>query len=624
MNKYMKKLAAGLLAFALMVMLLPAGVVVSFAASGKLSFSDPTVSVGDQISVTMKIAADAALGSSDVMLQYDADALEFVSGTNSNGGAGSVRVIGSAEAADQKTFSFTLKFNALKAGTSSITVKSQEVYDADSKAVTLNHIGSSSVKINAADTSSRDASLASLTISPGTLKPAFSADTTEYTAAVPSDVTSITVSAPAKDGGAKVTVSGNDDLQDGENTITCTVTAEDGETTKTYTIVVTKSDDAAASAGETDSDSAETNAGVVGEDGNWTVADTFDDSELPSGFTATEIEYEGRTVKAATDDSGMTLLYMTDDSGNGDFFVYNSETGALSAYVVVKMAEKTAEKTVVVLPPECIPEGTALPDGFAECTIDIGDHTVHGWIWKDSGDSAPEYCIVYGRNENGEEGFYRYDQKEMTLQRYFQDPDAADARSKYLKVAEDYNSLLKDYEIRGMFVIGLFALSILLVIIIIVLLLRKPKAPKNPDRDGYDDDYGDYEGGRKNRKSEPKKAQKTGKSAKAPERRTASRPAARREELFDEEEEEIQIPRRRPEAAETCRPAAKRREAVRTENVPERTDTPERPVRKNVADMEKDLSKNLAKEAAKAAPKAAPAEKRNEDDDDFEFIDLDL
>ena len=619
MNKYMKKLAAGLLAFALMVMLLPAGVVVSFAASGKLSFSDPTASVGDQISVTMKIAADAALGSSDVMLQYDADALEFVSGTNSNGGAGSVRVIGSAEAADQKTFSFTLKFNALKAGTSSITVKSQEVYDADSKAVTLDHIGSSSVKINAADTSSKDASLASLTISPGTLKPAFSADVTEYTAAVPGDVTSITVSAPAKDGGAKVAVSGTDDLQDGENTITCTVTAEDGETTKTYTIVVTKSDDAAASNGETDAGSAETNAGVIGEDGNWTVADTFDDSELPSGFTATEIEYEGRTVKAATDDSGMTLLYMTDDSGNGDFFVYNSGTGALSAYVVVKMAEKT----VVVLPPECIPEGTALPDGFAECTIDIGDHTVHGWIWKDSGDSAPEYCVVYGRNENGEEGFYRYDQKEMTLQRYFQDPDAADARSKYLKVAEDYNSLLKDYEIRGMFVIGLFALSILLVIIIIVLLLRKPKAPKNPGRDGYDD-YGDYEGGRKNRKSEPKKAQKTGKSAKAPERRTASRPVARREELFDEEEEEIQIPPRRPEAVETHRPAAKRREAVRTENVPEKTDTPERPVRKNVADMEKDLSKNLAKEAAKAVPKAAPAEKKSEADDDFEFIDLDL
>ena len=616
----MKKLAAGLLAFALMVMLLPAGSMVSFAGSGKLSFSDPTVSVGDQVSVTMKITSDGALGSSDVMLQYDADALEFVSGTNANGGAGSVRVTGSAEAADQKVFSFTLKFNALKAGTSSITVTSQEVYDADSKAVTLDHVGSASVKINAAASSSKDASLSSLEISPGTLKPAFSADVTEYTAAVSSDVTSVTVSAPAKDGAAKVAISGNDDLQDGENTITCTVTAEDGETTKTYTIVVTKSDEAASSDEETTADSTETSGGVVGEEGNWTVADTFDDSELPSGFTATEIEYEGRTVKAATDDSGMTLLYMTDDTGKGDFFVYNSETGTLSAYVVVKMAEKT----VVVLPPECIPEGTALPDGFAECTIDIGDHTVHGWIWKDSGDSAPEYCVVYGRNENGDEGFYRYDQKEMTLQRYFQDPDAADARSKYLKVAEDYNSLLKDYEIRGFFVIGLFALCIILVIIVVVLLLRKPKAPKNPGRDRYDDEYDDYEDGRKNRKSGKQTTKKSGMTAKAPERRPAARPAARTETLPCEEEEEA--PRRRQPAAQARRPAVQTRETVRTERPSAETGTaaperPARPVRKNVADVEKDLSRNLAKEAE--AAKAAP-DKKTENDDDFEFIDLDL
>lgn len=616
----MKKLAAGLLAFALMVMLLPAGSMVSFAASGKLSFSDPTASVGDQVSVTMKITSDGALGSSDVMLQYDADALEFVSGTNANGGAGSVRVTGSAEAADQKVFSFTLKFNALKAGTSSITVTSQEVYDADSKAVTLDHVGSASVKINAAASSSKDASLSSLEISPGTLKPAFSADVTEYTAAVSSDVTSVTVSAPAKDGAAKVAISGNDDLQDGENTITCTVTAEDGETTKTYTIVVTKSDEAASSDEETTADSTETSGGVVGEEGNWTVADTFDDSELPSGFTATEIEYEGRTVKAATDDSGMTLLYMTDDTGKGDFFVYNSETGTLSAYVVVKMAEKT----VVVLPPECIPEGTALPDGFAECTIDIGDHTVHGWIWKDSGDSAPEYCVVYGRNENGDEGFYRYDQKEMTLQRYFQDPDAADARSKYLKVAEDYNSLLKDYEIRGFFVIGLFALCIILVIIVVVLLLRKPKAPKNPGRDRYDDEYDDYEDGRKNRKSGKQTAKKSGMTAKAPERRPAARPAARTETLPCEEEEEA--PRRRQPAAQARRPAVQTRETVRTERPSAETGTaaperPARPVRKNVADVEKDLSRNLAKEAE--AAKSAPV-KKTENDDDFEFIDLDL
>ena len=584
MSKYFKKLAAGLFAFMLMVMLMPVGSMISYAAAGKLSFSDPTASVGNQVSVTMKITSDGALGSSDVMLQYDASALEFLSGTSANGGAGSVRVVGSAESADQKTLSFTLKFKALKAGTSSITVTSQEVHDADSKAVTLDHVGSSSVKVNAAEASSKEASLSSLTISPGTLKPAFSADVTEYTAAVASDVTSVTVSAPAKDSSATVSISGNENLQDGENKITCTVVAEDGETKKTYTITVTKSDEAASAAAENDgaSDSAETNAGVVGEDGNWTVADTFEDSELPSGFTATEIEYEGRSVKAATNDSGMVLLYMTDDSGNGDFFVYNSEKGTLSAYVIVKMAEKT----IVVLPPECIPDGTELPDGFAECTIDIGEHTVHGWIWKDSSDAAPEYCVVYGRNENGEEGFYRYDQKEMTLQRYFQDPDAADARSKYLKVAEDYNSLLKDYDIRGFIIIGLFALCILLVIVIVVLLLRKPKAPRTTERARYEEEPFENEG-RRTKKSDRRTQSQTEKPA----------PARRQ--------------------------APERLEAVRTETAPERQARPERPARqtgKNVAEMEKDLSKTLAKEAAKAAPSA----KKIEEDDDIEFIDLDL
>lgn len=624
MSKYMKKLAAVLLAFAFIVML-PAGFLVSFAATGKISFSDPTASVGNQVSVNMKITSDEALGSSDVMLEYDSSALEFVSGTNANGGAGSVRVKGSMESEGQKTFSFTLKFKALKAGTSSITVKSQEVYDAASQAVTISHVGNSAVKVNAADSSSKDATLSSLTIAPGTLTPAFSADVTEYTAVVSSDVTSVTVSAPANDSNATVSISGNDDLQDGENTITCKVTAEDG-TTATYTILVTKSDNAETSAEEpVDETGTETdgNAGVVGEEGNWTVAETFDDADLPDGFTATETEYDGKTVKAATDDTGITLLYMTDDSGNGDFFVYDSEKGTLSPYVVVRMAEKN----IVVLPPECIPEGTALPDGFAECTIDIGDHTVHGWIWKDSGDEAPEYCVVYGRNENGEEGFYRYDQKEMTLQRYFQDPDAADARSKYIKVAEDYNSLLKDYDIRGFVVIGLFALCIVLVIIIIILLLRKPKAPVPSGKGGYrdEDDY-EYETPKRSKRTEkrnaPKKTERT-------DRKTSVRRQAREDDFLYEEEE---MPRRRQAAPAARRPAAEERPvrsaapapverpAARPVVTSARSVTaPARPAQRNVEEAERALSRSLAGEMKKTAPV-----QEKEADDDFEYIDLDL
>lgn len=580
MKNKIKKFAAMFLTLAMMVMILPGQMLTSYAASGKITFSDPTVTVGNQVSVTMKIATSdgAALGASDVRLQYDSSALEFVSGTNANGGAGSVRVIGAMEAQDQTTFSFTLKFKALKAGNSSITVTSQEVYDADSQMVTIDHVGSSAVKITAPETYSKEASLASLTISPGELTPSFSSDVTAYNAVVGGDVEKITVSAPAKDSKASVSVSGNEGLQIGENTITCKVTAEDGQTTKTYTILVTKTEEIIEETpGESTEEQQETGSAGSAQnilDGNWQVAETFDETLLPEGFTVTEFVYDGMTVQAGTDAVGNILLYMTNENGEGDFFIYDAESNILAPYVTVRMAEKT----IIVLPPEEMPEGTILPENFAECTIDIGSHTVSGWIWNDGTGNAPEYCVVYGQNENGERSLYRYDQKEMTLQRYFQDPEGEELRAKYEAVANDYNSLLDDYKVRGWIIVGLFAAVILLVIILIVMLLtRKPK--------GYD---------------EPEEIREFVPT----ERRKAAKARAKYEkdedlEFVDLDDEEPAAPMR--ERAVTERPAALKT-APKAAPVPEK----EKPVAASVKKMEE-----------------IPAVKEDEDDD-FEFIDLDL
>ena len=59
-------------------------------------------------------------------------------------------------------------------------------------------------------------------------------------------------------------------------------------------------------------------------------------------------------VKAATDDSGMTLLYMTDDTGKGDFFVYNSETepGSGAARIHLSRCITVYPKRVM-----CVPAG---------------------------------------------------------------------------------------------------------------------------------------------------------------------------------------------------------------------------------------------------------------------------
>ncbi|MFR9163960.1 MAG: cohesin domain-containing protein, partial [Lachnospiraceae bacterium] len=204
MNRIIKKMTVVFLSLAITLLAFPAGILTAYAGAGKITFSDPTASVGNQVSVTMKIASSdgTALNKADVMLEYDAQSLEFLSGTSANGGAGNVRVVGDAEAASQTTFSFTLKFKALKAGTSSITVKSQEVYDANGQAVTISHTGNSAVKVSGGSDASQDASLGSLTVSPGTLSPEFSAEVTEDTAVVPADVAKIPVSAPAHDGTA--------------------------------------------------------------------------------------------------------------------------------------------------------------------------------------------------------------------------------------------------------------------------------------------------------------------------------------------------------------------------------------------------------------------------------------
>lgn len=72
------------------------------------------------------------------------------------------------------------------------------------------------------------------------LSPAFSPSTYSYTASTSNSITSVTVSATATDSKATVTGTGASNLNVGSNTISVKVTAQDGTTTKTYTITDTR------------------------------------------------------------------------------------------------------------------------------------------------------------------------------------------------------------------------------------------------------------------------------------------------------------------------------------------------------------------------------------------------
>ncbi|WP_459815200.1 cadherin-like beta sandwich domain-containing protein [Geotalea toluenoxydans] len=97
---------------------------------------------------------------------------------------------------------------------------------------------------------SSNANLSNLVLSSGTLTPVFASGTTSYTASVANSVTSITVTPTEADTTASTTVngiavnsgtaSGPIALAVGDNTITVQVTAQDGTTTKTYTVIVNR------------------------------------------------------------------------------------------------------------------------------------------------------------------------------------------------------------------------------------------------------------------------------------------------------------------------------------------------------------------------------------------------
>ena len=232
--------------FFLFIMIILTGA--SYAASFTATASSTSIKVGDTVTITVK--ADNAAGMYKVSVD-DSSVLSISSGSASE----------FLENNSQKII-----FKAKKAGTAKITATPSDMTDLDdsSKAVTS---GSKTFTIKVTDSSSNASSsntndsnnnntptapttstkssnayLSTLGVTPKEYDfSGFSKTKTSYSVTVPSTVDSLKVVAKVADSKATVKVSGNSGFEVGSNnTIKVVVTAEDGKTTKTYTIKVTK------------------------------------------------------------------------------------------------------------------------------------------------------------------------------------------------------------------------------------------------------------------------------------------------------------------------------------------------------------------------------------------------
>ena len=456
-----------------------------------LSVSSSSIAVGKTVKVTVSMPSGyfgtVVISSSD-------------EGVLSNGGDGVANIGDAAGYPTSQSFSFTAKAagsctikayctvvgdaegndagGTITGASTKVTVTSASSNNdsnsnKDNKDNTGNDNNANKDNENKEEKKSSNASLGSLVISAGTLSPEFSAATKDYTATVDYSCSSLAVTANPADSKASVTsVTGNDSLEVGENTVSVVVTAEDGSTS-TYNIVVTRR-------AEDDPENADKQDNWKKFDINgteWTMVNDIPEDVVPEGFEHSKTVIDGLEYNTLHGTFGdITLVYLQSESGNG-LFVYDAAQNA--AYEFVRINSES--HFIVVL----LPKVDDVPEGYNEISLSIegkGVATAYQTKAEKTDDQTKDFYLVYAINDNGESGWYTYDSVDGTYMR---------TELSTPTVAQEENDTTKSELVPGIANKYLVLAAILVLVIVILLLLLIVSAVKNRKykaRDYHDDD----------------------------------------------------------------------------------------------------------------------------------------
>lgn len=488
----MKKLFGCILSLVMAVMLVFAPAEHVYAQGLGLSVSSSSVAVGKTVKVTVSMPSGyfgtVVISSSD-------------EGVLSNGGDGVANIGDAAGYPTSQSFSFTAK----AAGSCTIKAYCTVVGDAEgndaggtitgaSTKVTVtsassnndsnsnkdnkdnsgsntgNDNNSNKDNENKEEKKSSNASLGSLVISAGTLSPEFSAATKDYTATVDYSCSSLAVTANPADSKASVTsVTGNDSLEVGENTVSVVVTAEDGSTS-TYNIVVTRrAEDDPENADKQDNWKKFNINGT-----EWTMVNDIPEDVVPEGFEHSKTVIDGLEYNTLHGTFGdITLVYLQSESGNG-LFVYDAAQNAAYEYVRIN----SESHFIVVL----LPKVDDVPEGYNEVSLSIegkGVATAYQTKAEKTDDQTKDFYLVYAMNDNGESGWYTYDSVDGTYMR---------TKLSTPTVAQEENDAVKSELVPGIANKYLVLAAILILVIIILALLLLVVVVKNKKHTANDED----------------------------------------------------------------------------------------------------------------------------------------
>ena len=483
------------------------------ASSLSLRVSTSSVKIGDTVTVSITVPAGV---SATVNVTYPSGVFSFSSASDtasSNGGTVSM-TIGSYGSTNTKTTG-TMKFKAKAAGSATFSASAPIAGNQDGDRVTVGGASASvRVKNESNDSTndnsnngnhandgddnthkSADNSLASLTLSSGTLSPAFKYNVTNYTAEVANDVTSVVVSAKPSNANATVeSVNGGENLAVGANKIQVVVKAENG-VTATYTITVTRKE-----SGDTDDSDTPDEEDPAGTDEpqeqcyeiggvKMYPSEDGDETQIPEGFTLSEITLWEKAYPYWVNETigtDMGLIYLVDENKENGAWYRISEASPYDACAFLCFK---SEYGYIIATPEKLTE--AAPTGYVPETINIeGKGTVDAYV-RDGDEST---CLIYAVNQDGVYGWYRYDVQDRTYMRYTEEAAAEDTQQTEPST-EQSGSQMKDLEsqMRLLFYAFIVVVAILLIVIVILLIKRK-QDDDDDDDDEWEEDEDDFDG----------------------------------------------------------------------------------------------------------------------------------
>lgn len=410
-----------------------------YAASAKISVtSAKTVVVGNTVKVTITVSSSAPLGAWAFDVKYDSSKLTFVSSTLE----GSTRATGYTTNGNTKTKTYTITFKAKAAGTATVSVQNSEVAGFDEKTMSTSN-GSTKINIitqqQLQDSYSSNNNLKNLSVDGYQLTPNFDKSKLEYSLELENDIRSITVKAEKEDSKASMKGGGTYSLNEGNNDLVITVTAENGNA-KNYIIHATVK---------------ELNPIYVTIDGKeYSVIRKKDDLTIPSTFESTVTMINGEEVPAFESSiTGYRLVALRDEANNTGFYIME-EDGSYTKY------EEIVFGGIILFPKT--PEDKDIPKGYdkKKNTL-LGEKEIV--IYTSDKDHYP---LIYGVNiETGITNWYSYDKEEGTLQKF------DNTRIEELKTEKD----------KFLFLIVVLSGSSLIIMIFLLILCGKVKKLKNKE-----------------------------------------------------------------------------------------------------------------------------------------------